>query len=70
VFEKLGMQPPQPGLAQRIKASGLDGAYAFFYDEILSFLTKDDGGATVAPETSSASAYDLYEVASNAWTSS
>jgi len=60
IFERLGIEPPP--LTQRTKATGLDGAYLFFHDEIRSFLAKDDREAALAPEAARARACDLYEV--------
>ncbi|TAJ91952.1 DUF262 domain-containing protein [bacterium] len=62
VFKRLGMEPPKPNGQQKPKPTGMDGAYCFLDEEILSFLTRDDSGATLAAEISRARALALYEV--------
>ncbi len=62
VLQKLGTEPPKPGRQQKPKTSGIDGAYFFFHEEILAFLTKHDGEAALSAEASRARAAVLYEV--------
>lgn len=42
---RAALRPGGPGHPQKIKTTGMDGAYFFFHDEILAFLTKDDSGS-------------------------
>jgi hypothetical protein len=60
VLAHLGIEPAMSG-QRKTKATGLDGAYLFFSEEILTFLTKDDR-AVLAEAARLARAYDLYEV--------
>src|SRR5207245_10474913 len=58
----LVMEPPRQGHELKTKTPGMDGAYFFFHEEILTFLTRDDSGAVLATEAGRARACDLYEV--------
>jgi hypothetical protein len=62
VLAQLGMEPVTPGRPPKQKANGMDGAYFFFHEEILTFLTKDNGEAALDAEASRARADCLYQV--------
>jgi hypothetical protein len=62
VLQYLGVEPTKPGRQPKQKTSGIDGAYFFFHEEILAFLTKDERDAVLDTGASRTRAYDLYEV--------